>query len=79
MKHFEPLSMYLPLSDFFMKLVMEELSEPAFGSVRQNEASFGASTNGRRNLSFCSSDPCCAMTTFARSLHIADVDIPVSP
>jgi len=78
-KHLEPFSTYAPSSRFAIKLVIMELSEPAPGSVRQNDARSGFSTKGRRNRSFCWSVPCWLITTLARSLHIADVAIPVSP
>ena len=44
MKHFEPLMTYLsPLRT--ARVRMPETSEPASGSVRQKEASFGAATS----------------------------------
>ena len=44
MKHLAPLSTYFPSSRFAMKVLMDELSEPAPGSVRQKEARRGALT-----------------------------------
>ena len=44
MKHFDPLMTYL--SPFRTAVVfMPDTSEPASGSVRQNEASFGSSVS----------------------------------
>ena len=79
MKHFDPLSRYLPSFPFRMTLVMAELSEPAPGSVRQKEASSGRSTKGARKACCCASVPCMAITALARSLHMADVAMPLSP
>ena len=79
MKHFCPLSRYFPFFSFRMRVVMPLLSEPALGSVRQKEARSGRSTKGARKARCCSSVPCIAITTFARSLHMADVAIPLSP
>jgi len=44
MKHLAPLRTYLPSAPLAIKALMEELSEPAPGSVRQKEASRGAWT-----------------------------------
>jgi len=44
MKHLAPLRTYFPSARFAMKVLMDELSEPAPGSVRQNEARRGALT-----------------------------------
>ncbi len=79
MKHLEPFKMYDPSSLFAINEVIKELSEPAAGSVKQKEARIGRSAKGRRNLSFCSWVPCRAITTLAKSLHMAEVEIPVSP
>ena len=79
MKHLLPLRTYVPSGLFLMNVVMAELSEPAPGSVRQKEAMTGFSTKGLKKRDLCSSVPCWAITVFARSLHIADVEIPVSP
>src|SRR3954447_13460263 len=56
MKHFEPLMTYL--SAFLTAVVrMPETSEPASGSVRQNEASTGSSDRRPRYRALMSSDP----------------------
>ena len=79
MKHFCPLSRYFPFLSFRMRVVMPLLSEPALGSVRQKEARRGRSTKGARKACCCPSVPCMAITALARSLHMADVAMPLSP
>src|SRR5207248_1232832 len=78
MKHFEPLMTYL--SPIFTALVrMPDTSEPASGSVRQNEASFGASDSMPRYFFLVSSEPPSTIGVVARPLHISDVPMPEQP
>ena len=63
MKHLEPLMTYL--SPFFTAVVrIPDTSEPASGSVRQNEASLGSSISMPRYSFLISSEP--PMSTGAR-------------
>ena len=56
MKHLVPLMTYL--SPFFTAVVrMPDTSEPASGSVRQNEASLGSSVSIPRYFFLTSSEP----------------------
>src|SRR3954463_13994881 len=56
MKHFEPLMTYL--SPIFTAVVrIPDTSEPASGSVRQNEASLNSSVSMPRYFCLTSSDP----------------------
>src|SRR4051795_11324802 len=78
MKHFEPLMTYL--SPIFTALVrMPETSEPASGSVRQKEASFGASLSMPRYFFLISSEPPSMIGVVARPLHMRDVPMPEQP
>src|SRR5918996_1154140 len=78
MKHFEPLRTYLsPCLTAFVR--MPDTSEPASGSVRQNEASFGASDSMPRYFFFVSSEPPSWIGAVARPLHISDVPMPEHP
>src|SRR5687768_1144550 len=78
MKHLVPLMTYL--SPFFTAVVfMPETSEPASGSVRQNDASFGSSVRGERNSALVSSEPPRITGVVARPLHIRDVPMPEQP
>src|SRR2546421_7589469 len=78
MKHFEPLMTYL--SPIFTALVrIPETSEPASGSVRQNDASFGASESMPRYFFLVSSEPPSTIGVVARPLHISDVPMPEQP
>src|SRR5437870_1093952 len=78
MKHFEPLMTYL--SPIFTALVrMPDTSEPASGSVRQNDASFGASVSMPRYFFLISSEPPRLMGVVARPLHISEVPMPEQP
>src|SRR3954451_10823196 len=78
MKHLVPLMTYL--SPFFTAVVrMPDTSEPASGSVRQNDASFGSSVSRPRNSFLTSSDPPRMTGAVARPLHISDVPTPEHP
>src|SRR3954454_22911503 len=78
MKHFEPLMTYL--SPFLTAVVrMPDTSEPASGSVRQNDASLGSSVSRPRNSFLISSDPPRITGAVARPLHISDVPTPEQP
>src|SRR3954453_12165761 len=78
MKHFEPFRTYL--SPWRTAVVrMPETSEPASGSVRQNEASFGASVSIPRYFCLVSSEPPSTIGAVARPLHISDVPMPLPP
>src|SRR5215210_7281578 len=78
MKHLVPLMTYL--SPCFTAVVrMPDTSEPASGSVRQNEASFGSSVSRPRNSFFVSSEPPRMTGAVARPLHISDVPTPEQP
>src|SRR3954467_10622999 len=78
MKTLEPLMKYL--SPFFTALVrIDPTSEPASGSVRQNEASFGSSASIPRNSFLTPSDPPMITGADARPLHMSDVPIPEQP
>jgi hypothetical protein len=78
MKHFEPLMTYL--SPFLTARVrMPETSEPASGSVRQNDASFGSSVSIPRYLRLISSDPPITTGAPARPLAPSVVWMPEQP
>src|SRR6476469_2421339 len=78
MKHFEPLMTYL--SPFLTAVVrIPETSEPASGSVRQNDASFGASVSIPRYFFVVSSEPPSAIGVVARPLQPSDVWLPEQP
>src|SRR4029453_865191 len=78
MKHFEPLMTYL--SPCLVAVVfIPETSEPASGSVRQNEASFGSSASIPRNCLLTSSEPPSATGVIARPLAASEVPIPEQP
>src|SRR5205807_8212586 len=78
MKHFEPLMTYL--SPCFTAVVrIPDTSEPASGSVRQNEASFGDSVSIPRYFFLTSSEPPRAIGAVARPLQPRDVWIPEQP
>src|SRR3954454_17672941 len=78
MKHFEPLmTHWLP---FFTAVVfMPETSEPASGSVRQNEASFGASVSMPRYLRLVCSEPASPTGALARPFAPSEVWMPEQP
>src|SRR5579885_3351278 len=78
MKHLEPLITHLsPLRTAVV--FMPETSEPASGSVRQNEASSGASAK-RPRYSFLSSSEAARITgALASPLQDSDVVMPEQP
>src|ERR1700756_5670261 len=78
MKHFEPYRTYL--SPFFTAVVrIPDTSEPASGSVRQNDASFSSSVSGRRYFCLVSSEPPSVIGAVARPLQPSEVWIPEQP
>ena len=78
MKHLEPLMTYL--SPFLTAVVrMPDTSEPASGSVRQNEASLGSSVSIPRYFFLTSSEPPITTGAVARPLHISEVPMPEQP
>src|SRR3954449_930444 len=78
MKHLEPLmTHWLP---FFTALVfMPETTEPASGSVRQKDASFGSSVSIPRYFFLSSSDAATMSGAEARPLQFSDVPMPEQP
>ena len=58
---------------------MPDTSEPASGSVRQNEASSGASLIGARYCFLSSSEAASTIGAVARPLHVSDVPMPEHP
>ena len=56
-----------------------ETSEPASGSVRQNEASFGSSVSMPRYCFLISSEPPSATGVIARPLAASEVPMPEQP
>src|SRR4029079_10590364 len=78
MEHLDPFRTYL--SPFLTAVVfMPETSEPASGSVRQNEASFGDSVSIPRYSFLVSSEPPIETGAEARPLAISEVPIPEHP
>src|SRR4051794_38659019 len=78
MKHFEPLMTYL--SPIFTALVrMPDTSEPASGSVRQNEASLNSSVSMPRYFFLVSSEPPMPIGAVARPLQASEVPMPEQP
>src|SRR3954466_16104069 len=78
MKHFEPLMTYL--SPIFTALVrIPDTSEPASGSVRQNDASFGASVSMPRYLRLSASEPANWTGALANPFAPSEVWIPEQP
>ena len=78
MKHFEPLRTHL--SPTFLAVVfIPETSEPASGSVRQNEASFGSSVSIPRYFCLISSDPPRPTGVIARPFAASEVPMPEQP
>ena len=68
------------LSSFFVAVVfIPETSEPASGSVRQNEASFGSSVSMPRYCSLISAEPPSATGVIARPLAASEVPMPEQP
>src|SRR3954453_16597443 len=78
MKHLEPLmTHWLP---FFTAVVfMPATSEPASGSVRQNDASFGSSQSIPRYFFLSSSEAATSSGADARPLQLSDVPTPEQP
>src|SRR5947209_301974 len=78
MKHFEPLITHLsPLRTALV--FIPETSEPASGSVRQNDASSGPSPSRPRYSFFSSSEAARTIGALASPLHDSDVLIPEQP
>src|SRR3954464_8468379 len=78
MKHFEPLMTYLsPIFTAFVR--MPDTSEPASGSVRQNDASLNSSLSIPRYFCLTSSEPPRAIGAVARPLQVSDVPMPEQP
>jgi hypothetical protein len=78
MKHFEPLMTYLsPLRTAVVRI--PETSEPASGSVRQNEASLKSSVSIPRYFFLSSSEPPSDSGADASALAPIDVPIPEQP
>src|SRR5262245_20255206 len=78
MKHLAPLRTYL--SPFLTAVVrIPETSEPASGSVRQKDASLGASVSMPRYFFLTSSGPPSAIGVVARPLQPSEVWMPEQP
>src|SRR5215217_1055661 len=78
MKHLEPLMTYLP--PWRTAVVrMPETSEPASGSVRQNDASLKSSVSIPRYCFLSSSEPASASGALARPLAPSEVPMPEQP
>src|SRR3981189_3703962 len=78
MKHLEPLMTYLsPCLTAVVRI--PDPSEPASGSVRQNEASLGASVSIPRYFFLTSSEPPRAIGAVAKPLQPSVVWIPEQP
>ena len=78
MKHFEPLMTYLsPLRTAVVR--MPETSEPASGSVRQNEASLKSSVSIPRYCFLSSSEPPSASGAEASPFALIEVVMPEQP
>src|ERR1700689_600640 len=78
MKHLEPLITYLsPLRTAVVRI--PETSEPASGSVRQKDASFGSSVSMPRYFFLISSEPPSAIGAVARPLQPSEVWMPEQP
>src|SRR4051794_36522495 len=78
MKHFEPLMTYL--SPFLTAVVrMPETSEPASGSVRQNDARAARSLSMPRYFCLVSSEPPMTIGAVARPLQAREVPMPEQP
>ena len=78
MKHLEPLRTYLSPC-LTARVFIPETSEPASGSVRQKEASFGSSISIPRYFRFVSSEPPRPTGAAARPFAISEVPIPEQP
>src|SRR5437588_2020896 len=78
MKHFEPLMIHLsPLR--VAVVFIPDTSEPASGSVRQNDASSGASLRRPRYSRLSSSEAASAIGAVASPLQDSEVPIPEHP
>ena len=78
MKHFDPLRTYVsPLRTALVRI--PDTSEPASGSVRQNEASFGELTRSSANSRLTSSEPPSMTGAEARPLAPSEVCTPEQP
>src|SRR5215212_1711407 len=78
MKHFWPVMTYLsPFLTAFVRML--ETSEPAPGSVRQNDASLGDSVRSPKNSFLTSSEPAIVTGAEARPLAPSDVWMPEQP
>ena len=78
MKHLVPLRTYVsPLLTAVVRIA--DTSEPASGSVRQNEASLGSSVSMPRNSFLVSSEPPMITGAVASPLHITEVPTPEQP
>src|SRR3954447_11228719 len=78
MKHLDPLMTYL--SPRLVAVVrMPDTSEPASGSVRQNEAKMGSEVMWPRTCFLSSSDPPSMSGASARPLAASDVPMPEHP
>src|ERR1700740_1707860 len=78
MKHFDPLMTYLsPLRTAVVR--MPDTSEPASGSVRQKEASSGASVRRPRYARLSSSEPPSITGVLAKPLQPSEVWMPEHP
>ncbi len=81
MKHFEPLRTYVSgaVGLFMARVRMPETSEPASGSVRQKEASLGASMSSPKYSALTSSEAPRATGAPASPLAPSDVPMPEHP
>src|SRR5688500_19886379 len=78
MKHFEPVMTYLsPFLTAFVRI--DDTSEPAPGSVRQNEASLGDSVRSPKYSFLTSSEPAIVTGAEASPLAPSDVWMPEQP
>jgi hypothetical protein len=78
MNTFDPLMTYLsPLRTAVVRIA--DTSEPASGSVRQNEASFGSSVSIPRYLALISSEPASSTGAAASSFVPSVVPIAAHP
>src|SRR5438105_14406411 len=78
MKHLEPLMTYLsPRRSAVVRI--PDTSEPASGSVRQNEARSGACVSRPRYSRLISSEPPSIEGVLARPLHPSEVWMPEQP
>ncbi len=78
MKHFEPLRTYVSPC-LTARVRMPETSEPASGSVRQNEAYLGSAVSSSKISFLTSSDPPSRIGALASPLALSDVVMPEQP